>query len=204
MENEYNNPENENEVSEPALKYGYISPEEYLKMERISPRKNEYFNGQIVAMAGASPQHIEINCTLFGEVYHFLRGKSCRPLNADFRVVSPEQESYTYPDLTIVCKDPMMADREGGTFLNPSVIFEVLSKSTGKYDLGDKFLYYQKIPSLREYILIDSRKRFARIFRKELNGEWKSEDIKDENGDITIRLIGLTLSFDTIYLHTDL
>ena len=55
MENKNNDQERENEISEPALKYGYISPEEYLKMERVTPRKHEYFNGQIVAMAGASP-----------------------------------------------------------------------------------------------------------------------------------------------------
>lgn len=208
MENEYNKPENEkenkNEVNEPALKYNYISPEEYLKLERLTPRKHEYFNGRLVAMAGASQHHLDINGNLHGEIYNFLKDKPCRPLLSDFKVVSENFESYTYPDLTIVCSDPMMADHACDTILNPSVIIEILSKSTAKYDMGEKFIYYKTISCLKEYILIDSRKRFARIMRKQQDGQWNSEDIKDEKGDVSIQLIGMTLSFDSIYRHTHL
>jgi Uma2 family endonuclease len=195
---------NEIEVNEPALKYGYISPDEYLAMERSVPRKHEYYNGRIVAMAGATNDHIEINSTLFGEIYIFLKGKNCRPLLSDLKVVSPGRESYTYPDLTIACKDPMMEDLQLDSMINPSVIVEILSKSTEKYDLEEKFFFYKKISCLKEYILIDSRRRFARILRKQTDGDWKTEDIQDENGEITIQLIGLKLSFDTIYQNTEL
>lgn len=206
MENEYNKQENENEneVKEPALKYNYISPDDYLEMERTTPRKHEYFNGRLVAMAGASQHHLDINSNLHGEIYQFLKEKPCRPLLSDFKVVSADRESFTYPDLTIVCSDPMMADHACDTMLNPSVIIEILSKSTAKYDMGEKFLYYKTIPCLREYILIDSRKRFARIMRRQLDGKWEMKDIIGENGEVTIQLIDLTLSFDSIYKHTHL
>jgi Uma2 family endonuclease len=204
MENKNNEQEKENEVKEPALKNNYISAEEYLKRERISPRKHEYFNGIVVAMAGASQEHIDINVNLLAKIYNFLEDKDCRPLPSDYKIVSEDCESYTYPDLTIVCKDPMMSDHCRDTILNPSVIIEIVSKSTAKYDMGEKFMYYKTISCLKEYILIDSRKRFARIMRKQPDGKWDSQDIIEENGEVTIQLIGLTLSFDSIYRHTHL
>lgn len=204
MENKNNEQEKENEVKEPALKYGYISPDEYLRKERDALYKSEYFNGHVEAMAGASRKHARINLNIIGETYLYLKGKDCETFLSDLRIVSPHRESYTYPDMTIVCNEPKMEDEEEDSLTNPVVIIEVLSKSTGKYDIGDKFLYYQTIPSLKEYILIDSTKRYAKTIRKQSNGEWKSDEVITCNGKVTIKTIGFTLSFDSIYRRTSL
>jgi Uma2 family endonuclease len=204
MENKNNEPENENQVEEPALKYGYISPDNYLKNERESLDKHEYFNGHVQAMAGASRKHVRINGTIYAEIYHFLKDRNCEPFLSDLKVVSPNRESYTYPDMTIVCNEPEMEDGKEDCLKNPAVIIEILSKSTGKYDMGNKFLYYRNIPALKEYILIDSTKRFVRVLRRQSNTEWKSEEINDRDGILFIETIGYQLPLPEIYRDTGL
>ncbi len=130
----------------------FISPEEYIRRERLAPFKSEYFNGQIFAMAGASTAHVRINSNLTGLLYQAFRGGPCYALAADMRVHVPKTGLYTYPDTIVLCEEPQLEDDD--ILLNPKIIFEVLSKSTERYDRGAKFRNYQTIDSLKEYILI--------------------------------------------------
>jgi Uma2 family endonuclease len=183
----------------PAIKY--ITPQEYLKMERESPTKHLYLDGEIVAMAGASLAHNDIVANLIGAINPFLKGSQCKIRPSDLRISIPSANSYTYPDATIICGKPEMEDDKFDTATNPSVIFEILSGSTKEYDSGNKFLYYQRIPSLKEYILIDSFKKYAVIYTRQSLDLWKIETFEDRNSVLSIKTIDFKLPFDDLYFE---
>ena len=137
----------ENEVKEPAPKYNYISPEAYLAAERASESRSEYYEGHIIAMAGASLKHNKIAMNLYREVGSFLKGSICNILPSDMRVSTPSHDSFMYPDAVIVCGEPQLEDDKFDTLLNPSAIFDILSPSTSNMDKGRKFFFYREIPS---------------------------------------------------------
>lgn len=126
-------------MAAPVLKP--ISPEEYLKMERAAEYKHEYFNGEIIAMAGASLIHNRTVANVIGFTYPLLKNKSCEIFPSDLRVSVPSQQSFTYPDATIVCNEPEMLDEKFDTLKNPCVIFEIVSPSTEDYDRGGSFSF---------------------------------------------------------------
>jgi Uma2 family endonuclease len=181
----------------PAIKY--VTPQEYLEMERESPTKHMYLDGEIVAMSGASLAHNDIVANLLRDIGSFLKGKPCKIRPSDLRISVASANSYTYPDATIICGEPVMEDNKFDTATNPAVIFEILSGSTREYDRGNKFLYYQRISSLREYILIDSFKKYAVIYTRQSPDLWKIETFENNNSILPIKTIDFKLSFDDLY-----
>lgn len=143
-----------------------LSPQDYLQWERTSELKSEYHQGTITMMAGALRNHNRVTANLGIEIGVRLKGKKCQHFSQDFRLWIPEEEFYTYPDLTIVCGEIELLDDEFDTMLNPTTIVEVLSKSTAQYDRSEKFEYYRTIPSFREYILVDSQRVKIEVWRK--------------------------------------
>jgi len=124
--------------------------EEYLAIEREAEFKSEYFDGEMLAMTGASRKHNLIAGNTFASLHRSLRNQGCEVYMGDMRVkVNP-----TGPDIVIVCDTPQFEDSELDTLINPLVIIEVLSPSTESYDRGKKFENYRTIPSLAEYIMI--------------------------------------------------
>ena len=176
-----------------------ISPQDYLALERISKEKHEYFQGKIVAMAGASLIHNRLVANLLGEIREALKNKPCEILPSDIRVSTPSRESYMYPDAVIVCGQPEMEDDKFDTLKNPVVIFEILSPSTEDHDRGRKFFFYRQIPSFKEYILVDSTKPFVEISRQEENGAWKFETVTDPDGQLFISSIGISIPMAEVY-----
>ncbi len=136
----------------------FISEQDYIDTERLATEKHEYFQGEIFAMSSASDAHnvISMNCSV--DLGVKLKGKKCRPYGSDMRMNIPENTLYTYPDLTVYCNEVETLDDKRDTAKKPSVIFEILSKSTRNYVQGEKFALYSEIPTLKEYILIDSEK----------------------------------------------
>ena len=192
----------ENEVKEPAPKYNYISPEAYLAAERASENRSEYYDGHIIAMGGASLKHNKIAMNLYREVGSFLKGSICNILPSDMRVSTPSHDSFMYPDAVIVCGEPQLEDDKFDTLLNPSVIFEILSPSTSNMDKGRKFFFYREIPSLKEYIMIDSLKPLVILSRRQPGNSWVFENI--DEGAFTMQTIGFTLTLQEIYDGTDI
>lgn len=180
-----------------ALKY--ISPKEYLEAEVLADEKHEYFDGHIITMAGAREAHNSIVANLIGELHVFLKGKSCKVFPSDCRVSTPSSNSYMYPDVSIVCDETEKRENEFDTVTNPSAIIEVLSDSTREKDQGYKFFYYQQIPSLKEYILVDSISYFVQCIYRQPDDSWKFDTTKDINSSIMIRSVGLVLPLKDIY-----
>ena len=132
----------------------YLTPQEYLTWERKQPFKNEYHNGQIVAMSGASRWHNRITVDLTVQLSNQLMESECEVFAGEMRVRTSPTVSYLYPDVIVVCGEPRFEDDTFDTLLNPIIVIEVLSPSTAAYDRGEKFESYKQLASLQEYILI--------------------------------------------------
>ena len=131
-----------------------LTPTEYLVFERQSETKHEYIAGELVAMAGASRAHNLIASTTLTSLNNRLAARPCDVYPSDMRVKIGSLGIYTYPDITVVCGESELEDSEQDTLLNPTVIIEVLSPSTARYDRDLKFRRYRLIPTLRDYLLI--------------------------------------------------
>lgn len=194
----------ENMVKEPAPRYNFITPDEYLAMERATEERNEYYDGLVLAMSGASLEHNIIDRNLITSLHSWLKGKECQVLPSHMRVSTPGRENYLYPDASIVCGKPELEDEKFDTLTNPSVIFEILSPSTRGADKRRKFFFYMQIPSLREYIMIDSVKRHIIISRRQADNSWKFEELTEQNQQLHIETINCRLPLTELYDSTGL
>src|SRR5947208_11419299 len=125
-----------------------ITPEEYLAIDHKAEYKSEYFNGEMLAMSGASEQHVSIVANVMYLLVGQLKRRPCKAYSSDMRVKVSPTGLYTYPDVIVVCGQPQFADEQKDTLLNPTLIVEVLSESTKDYDRGEKFEHYRTLASL--------------------------------------------------------
>lgn len=178
----------------------FMTEELYLEQERQSTIKHEYYAGHVYAMAGASEQHNVIALNIAATLHAQLRGRSCRAYPSDMRVKVLKTGLNTYPDFTIVCgpsqfTDPLKRD----TVINPTVIIEILSPSTERYDRGMKFEQYRTITSLQEYILIAQDKhRIERFVRHEPNA-WVFSEVSGLEAMMPITSIQGFLALQDVY-----
>jgi Uma2 family endonuclease len=194
------------EVREPAIAYGKqkLSIEEYLQFEKESIEKHEYYQGEIFAMAGASKRHVKIHSNLFISLGSLLKGKSCQPYGSDLRIHIPENTLFTYPDLAVICNDLISSDLDQDSFILPTIIFEILSPSTMQYDRGEKFRLYREIPSLKEYILIDSESINIEAFRINEKGFWELHEYKSIDDALVLVFLQISIPVKDIYEGTKL
>lgn len=192
------------EIKEPTVAYEKqkYTIEEYLQMERASEVKHEYYKGEIFAMAGASTPHNIISINLTGELYTKLKGSSCQPYGSDMRIHIPENTLFTYPDISIICGDTVTFDEEKDTAKLPVAIIEILSKTTRNYDRGDKFKLYRDIPSLKEYMLVDSENIAVEVHRIKADKHWDLEDYNKLSEVVTLTSINVSLKMEDIYART--
>ncbi|MEG4494381.1 Uma2 family endonuclease [Microcoleus sp. D3_18_C4] len=152
----------------------YISPEDYLEGERVSPIKHEYRRGQVYAMTGAKKPHIIIASNLVRRLGNHLDGTDCIVLTSDIKVRLEEANCYYYPDIAVTCDEREINSTED-FILHPSLIIEVLSPSTATFDRGNKFADYQTASSLQEYVLITQSEIKIECFRLNAEGNWVSQ-----------------------------
>ena len=150
----------------------FITPEDYLKNERLEAQRHEYYHGEVSAMPGGTESHSLIGSNLGRVLGNLLLNTPCVVYNSDMRVKVEVTGLYTYPDVSVVCGGTHFDDDRRDTLLNPLVIVEVLSPSTERYDRGTKFHQYQKISSLQEYILISQEDFRVECFTRLPTGEW--------------------------------
>lgn len=181
-----------------ALPEQYISLEEYFKLEETSEIKHEYFHGEIFAMTGAKEDHNLIAVAVVSNLYIQLDGKPCRPYLSDFRLKIEAVNLYTYPDLSVICGDTQFADGRQDTFVNPTILIEVLSESTEAYVRGKKTECYRTIPSLREYLLIAQERPHIEHYRRQ-GHQWLFTEFSALDQEIVLESIGCTLCLAVIY-----
>ncbi len=156
-------------AAQPITRY---TLEEYLAFEEQSEAKHEFWNGQIFAMAGASPSHNQICFTLAMIVGRQL-SSHCRGYSSDQKIQIETADLNTYADLTIVCGEPHYHPKHRTLLLNPRVIFEVLSPKTENYDRGEKWSCYQQLPSLTDYLLVAQDKAQIEHYTLTADGDWR-------------------------------
>ncbi|HYX30983.1 MAG TPA: Uma2 family endonuclease [Pyrinomonadaceae bacterium] len=177
----------------------YITPEEYLRLERQAEYKSEYLNGEIFAMSGASREHNLITANIGAEFNRQLRGKPCESYISDMRVKVRSNGLYTYPDVIVVCADPQFEDKEVDTLLNPTLLIEVLSPSTEKYDRIAKTSYYRTIDSLNEHLLVAQSEIRIEQFIRQPNTGWLQYEYLSLDDSIKLPSIECALKLSDIY-----
>ena len=176
----------------------YLTPAEYIDVERKAVTKNEYLSGRIVAMSGASNAHNIITMNTANQLYNQSLDRDCLVYASDMRVRVQDPVSYFYPDVTVVCGEPRFEDDVFDTLLNPAVVIEVLSPSTAAYDRREKFTRYQQIASLKEYILISqSRMQVAHHLRQE--NQWRATEFQEFDDVVSVSSIKCELLLGHIY-----
>lgn len=194
------------EVNEPAVAYGKrkYTIEEYLEMENASDEKHEYYQGEIFAMSGAKLTHIQIVMNVSTTLKVKLRGRPCQPFGSDLRVHIPKNTLFTYPDISVICGNPETRNNDEYNALNPTVIIELLSPSTKSYDRGQKFNLYRDIPTLKEYILIDSESISIENWFINGHGNWELNEYKESSAGFDLKSIEVNLSMTEVYEGTKL
>jgi Uma2 family endonuclease len=188
-------------ASQPKTTY---TPEMYLEIDRRSDLKSEYFNGEIFAMSGASREHNLITFNISALLGPQLKGRQCEAYANDMRVKVSSSRLYTYPDIVVVCPVPIFDDKETDTLTNPTVIIEVLSKSTEAYDRGEKSVHYRKLGSLSEYLLVSQDNSHIEHFVRQSNNQWLLTEADGLEAVIDLTSITCKLAMADVYDKVEL
>lgn len=183
---------------EGAKKYYSIS--DYLEREAQSEEKHEFWDGIVVAMSGGTIPHNLIS----GNIFYALRDKKkkgCTVFNSDQRVYFNELNHYVYPDISVVCGDIEVSDKDEHAVVNPVLIVEVLSDKTAAYDRGEKFRKYRSLPSFKEYILIDQEQPVVDILFREDGKFWRMQTIIGLGKMVPVYTLEIEIAMDDIYLN---
>ncbi|WP_394840196.1 Uma2 family endonuclease [Pendulispora rubella] len=181
-----------------AAEQKYVSYEEYLELERDSLVKHEWLDGIVYAMGGGSTEHSRLALNMTAALKSALAGE-CVVFSSDAALYVRETKFSTYPNGSVVCGPRDLHRGEKGigeALLNPVLIVEVLSDSTEKYDRGEKFSHYLRIPTLQEYVLVSQHEPCIEVYRRPKRGHWAHETARAGE---TLQLHGRTIAVDDIY-----
>ena len=167
--------------------------EELLEWERQQPDRYEYVGGILRAMVGGTLFHGTIAGNIFANLRHKLRGRQCRAFIEHGKVVVAD--GFMYPDVVVTCSP---YDGNSDVISEPVVVFEVLSKSTQDYDRGSKWLAYQTIPSLQDFVLVEQRRRFVEAYSRSGNS-WHYLTLHDADAELALASIGARLTLTDLY-----
>lgn len=156
-------------LPQPKLPFG---PDDYLAWEPEQPERNEYVDGEVFAMSGASDAHGTVAGNLFAGLHGHLRGRPCKPFISDMKVHVEAENSFFYPDILVTCDPRDRTPEASHVKHHPLLVVEVLSPSTEAYDRGNKFAAYRMLDSLREYVLVSTEQRRIEVFRRDDTGHW--------------------------------
>jgi len=180
--------------------------DDYLAQEREAENRHEYLDGMVYAMAGETLEHSTICANVSGELYAQLKGKPCRTLSPNMKILSgvysPGQSKglFSYPDVAVVCGEPKFHDERRDVLLNPSLIVEVLSPGTELFDRDEKFLRYRNyLDSLQNYVLISTATPMVELFQRQPRGFWLYSDAVGMDATISLPAIDCELALADIY-----
>lgn len=190
-------------MGEPARKR--YTWDEYLDLEEASEEKHEFLDGEIFTMgeeiygmAGGDPEHAWLTMQIGSALVVALKGRPCRVYSADLRIRIEASGLGTYPDVAVVCGRPDTGDRRSQGAANPTAVIEVLSPSTASWDRGGKFDHYKKLPTLREYVLVEVGKNRVERYHKDEAGRWIHE-AWGPGGVITLPSLEVSIPLDELY-----
>jgi len=170
---------------------------EYLVLEAGSSVRHEFADGEIYAMAGGTPTHAALAATIIRLVGARLPF-GCRAYSSDLRVRVSETGLSTYPDVTVVCGQTARAADDPVAVTNPVLVVEVTSPSTEDYDRSEKLTHYQRLPSVKEVLLVSHRRPALLLYRREPDGGWSSIDAA-AGQTLELSSVGARLAVDDVY-----
>jgi Uma2 family endonuclease len=183
-------------MNKPVFTLTPMSLDDFLVWEAEQPERYEYCNGAIVAMVGATFNHVVVTVNVVSELRRLLRGGPCVALANDLKVRVEELQSVFYPDVVVTCD---ARDFGQSAFEHPTVVIEVLSPSTRGYDRDEKFDAYRRLPSLADYVMIDPDARVALVSSRD-GDSWRLFE-GAVAGDLRIPSLGVTVGAAELWLN---
>lgn len=188
-------------IDNPVRKPKTYTLHEYLAREERALHKHEFHNGQIIKMAGATTKHNIIATNVMIQL-----GMQLENATENFTIINSDQKIYIaavdkvlYPDAVVVFEVPEHWEDTQNLLVNPLLIVEVWSKSTGNYDRNDKFMYYRMLPSFKEYVLIQQDTAKVEAFYKTTETTWDIMTETDLTKSIQLRSLGISVALQKIY-----
>lgn len=182
---------------------GFVTEHDYLAGEERSEVRHEYVRGRVFAMAGGSDAHATIVGNVHAELRAAVRGGACRAFMLVLKVRVEEAGAYYYPDVFVTCDERDRALEAKYAKAHPKVVIEVLSPYTAAFDRGEKFADYRKLPSLEEYVLVDSESVRVDVFRRGEAGRWVLEPL-EAGGILRFESLGVEVEVDSLYEDVEL
>ena len=203
----------------PTLPKTFLTPEEYLEIERKAETKSEYFQGEmfpmgepdtpgdrprrpgdrIDPMAGIGEAHSLVVGNAIASLNAQLRSRSDRVYSSGMRLFVSEAKLFTYPDVMAVHGDRTFLDERRDTLLNPSLIIEVVTPTTEAYDHGRKAEHYRTIESLRQHLLLSCDRVLAFLYTRQSDGRWLVDVMNGLEDVLQIPSVGGTLKLADLY-----
>ncbi len=174
------------------------TPDEYLKREESAEERSEFICGRVYAMAGGTASHIQISFNLTKILGDKLRGR-CRAYQSEMKVRVERENSFYYPDVTVVCGEQQFYLGRQDVIENPLVLVEVLSDSTKEYDKNDKFFSYQKIDSFMEYLLVSQDKYAIQQYIRQADGNWKIKATIGADSELYLESVDISIPMRDVY-----
>jgi Uma2 family endonuclease len=179
------------------------SAAEYLALEEAAEQRQEYYQGEIFAMAGGSFNHEMIAGNLYAALHSFARANGCFAFTSNMRLMVEAHDLYTYPDAMLVCGKPKFLPGRTDTVLNPLLLVEVLSKSTQNYDRGQKFEFYRSITTFAEYLLVDQDRIYLEHYHRLALGSWQLTEYREIDAAVKLQTVDLTIPVRQLYEQVD-
>jgi Uma2 family endonuclease len=178
----------------------YYSLGEYFALEQASDARFEYWDGDLVCMTGGSRAHGMISSNIVISLGHSMRGGRCRAFTGDMAIWTPALPPYRYPDASAVCGELEFKNTHGlDALVHPVLVVEVTSPSTVRRDEGEKFLAYQAIATLRDYLLVSQDGPHVTRYTRQEGGAWERRDVTDPDASVELESAGGALKMRDIY-----
>jgi Uma2 family endonuclease len=177
----------------------YHQLEEYYALLNVAEVPYEYWNGEILCMAGGSPEHAIICGNVFLTIGQQLKGGNCRAFNSEMPIKTPALPPFRFPDTSVVCGKPVFNKVDKfDTLINPILVVEVLSPGTAGVDRNEKKLAYQALSSVQEYVLVEqAAPHVTRFLRR--GKRWQRFDYGDLQAVAELSSIQCTLPLQEVY-----
>jgi Uma2 family endonuclease len=180
-----------------------LAPVAYLQQEETATTKSEYLAGELFPMAGGPSNHNRIAVSVCSILDAALEIGRCEVFNSDLKLWVEAYDLFTYPDAMVVCGPTHYFPARTDTILNPTVIIEVLSKSTRSLDQGEKFVWYRSLSTLQDYVLIDQYRIHIDSYHKLANGQWLLTEYRSADDVITLESVNVEIPVRQLYRRVE-
>ncbi len=181
-----------------SLQKQWLTPDQYLEIERLAETRSEYISGEMLAMTGNTKEHGYIVFNIVGDLRAAIRGGPCVGFASDMRAQATES-SYFYPDVVLACNGPKFLSTYLDTLVNPTVVFDVLSKSTEAFDRGEKFRLYRSMQSLQQYVLVSADRAHVEWYTRLQDGIWNLAEADGLESSFPVASAGCVLRLADVY-----